>query len=142
MTQKKPTTRSALARELISQGKLSPKAIAKRTGLSQQTIYTLKWKMANKQGLGAIKPTTPPVAQGTGIASSVPRAAIPLEFEIIDRPKAKKKSNNRRQGQLKRWAREREERMVMVYTPPPTLWQRIKAFFWSVSCGNDPRKEG
>ena len=127
MTQKKPTTRSALARELISQGKLTPKAIAKRTGLSSQTIYTIKWKMANKQGLGAIKPNTPAVGKGTGIAASVPRAAIPLEFEIIDRPK--KKSNNRRNAQLKRWAREREERMVMVYTPPPTLWQRIKAFF-------------
>ena len=138
MTQKKPTTRSALARELISQGKLSPKAIAKRTGLSQQTIYTLKWKMANKQGLGAIKPTTPPVAQGTGI-TSVPRAAIPLEFEIIDRPKAKKKSNNRRNAQLKRWAREREARgavlrhgflnAIVTLQPKPTLWQRIKGFF-------------
>lgn len=146
MTQKKPTTRSALARELISQGKLSPKAIAKRTGLSQQTIYTLKWKMANKQGLGAIKPTTPPVAQGTGI-TSVPRAAIPLEFEIIDRPKAKKQSNNRRNAQLKRWAREREERQHQALmnaanqyprenygnflkdVQQPSLWQRIKGFF-------------
>lgn len=128
MMNKKLNSRSALARELLAAGKLTPKAIAKRTGLTQQTIYTIKWKMANKQGLGAIKPQTPTAGAGTGI-TSVPRAAVPLEFEIIDRPKAKKKSNNRRQGQLKRWAREREERMVMVYTPPPTLWQRIKGFF-------------
>ena len=125
----KTRSRSALARELIKEGKLSAHAIAKRTGLSVKTIYSTRWRMANKQGLGAIKPQTPTAGAGTGIASSVPRAAIPLEFEIIDRPKAKKKSNNRRQGQLKRWAREREERMVMVYTPPPTLWQRIKGFF-------------
>ena len=140
---KKVTSRSALARELIKQG-VSVKDIARRTGLSKQTIYTVKWKMANKQGLGAIKPTTPTVAQGTGIAASVPRAAIPLEFEIIDRPK--KKSNNRRNAQLKRWARERAERerrdlmnavmplgfagSIMELTPPkPTMWQRIKGFF-------------
>ena len=127
MAKRKTVSRSALARELIEAGKLSANAIAKRTGLSPQTIYTLRWKMANKQGLGAIKPQAPAVGKGTGIASSVPRAKIPLEFEIIDRPK--KKSNNRRNAQLKRWAREREERMVMVYTPPPTLWQRIKGFF-------------
>lgn len=141
---KKISSRSALARELISQGKLTPKAIAKRTGLSSQTIYTLKWKLANKQGLGAIKPKPTPVAQGTGIAASAPRAAVPLEFEIIDRPK--KKSNNRRNAQLKRWARERAERQMQdqvnsfplanlgrfyeVQAPTqPSLWQRIKGFF-------------
>lgn len=139
---KKVTSRSALARELIKQG-VPVKDIVRRTGLSKQTIYTVKWKMANKQGLGAIKPTTPPVAQGTGITYPIPRAAIPLEFEIIDRPK--KKSNNRRNAQLKRWARERAERerrdlmdavmplgfagSIMELTPPkPSLWQRFKAF--------------
>lgn len=144
MVQKKVNSRSALARELIKEGKLSPKAIAKRTGLTSQTIYTLKWKVANKQGLGAIKPQTPPAGAGTGI-TSVPRAKIPLEFEIIDRPKAKKKSNNRRQGQLNRWAREREEREMRdmmnanayilkdyirePIPPKQTMWQRIKGFF-------------
>ena len=153
MAQKKVSSKSALARELIKEGKLSPKAIAKRTGLSSQTIYTLKWKMANKQGLGAIKPQTSTVGKGTGITSSAPRAAIPLEFEIIDRPK--KKSNNRRNAQLKRWAREREARqntmpiqvgmevggLTLTKTgdkyrwqrtdslPKPTLWQKIKGFF-------------
>ena len=138
----KTRSRSALARELIKEGKLSAHAIAKRTGLSVKTIYSTRWKMAQKQGLGAIKPQTPPVGAGTGIASSAPRAAIPLEFEIIDRPK--KKSNNRRNAQLKRWARERAERehqnlmnavsfagsiMEITPSPPPSLWQRIKGFF-------------
>lgn len=140
----KTRSRSALARELIKEGKLSAHAIAKRTGLSVKTIYSTRWKMAQKQGLGAIKPQTPPVGAGTGIASSAPRAAIPLEFEIIDRPK--KKSNNRRNAQLKRWARERAERQMQdqlnsfpranlgrfyeVQAPTqPSLWQRIKGFF-------------
>ena len=138
----KTRSRSALARELIKEGKLSAHAIAKRTGLSVKTIYSTRWKMAQKQGLGAIKPQTPPVGAGTGIASSAHRAATPLEFEIIDRPK--KKSNNRRNAQLKRWAREREERQrqeikklhdtyghtIKVFPPPkPSLWQRIKGFF-------------
>jgi len=144
--QYKTTSRSAMARELIKEGKLSPMQIAKRTGLSKQTIYTLKWKIANNQGLGAIKPQTSTVAQGTGITA--PRTAIPLEFDLIERPK--KKSNNRRNAQLKRWARERAERerrdlmnrnaqtpiklppgsIIMQYTPPqPSLWQRIKSFF-------------
>jgi hypothetical protein len=136
MAKRKTVSRSALARELIEAGKLTANAIAKRTGLSPQTIYTLKWKMANKKGLGAIKPQTPPVGKGTGIASSVPRAKIPLEFEIIDRPK--KKSNNRRQGQLKRWERERHLKEIakldniygrtVLVPATPTLWQRIKAF--------------
>lgn len=145
MVNKKPTTRSALARELIMQGKLTPKAIAKRTGLSQQTIYTIKWNMAKKQGLGAIKPKVAPVAQGTGI-TSVPREfATPIKREP-------KQANNRRNAQLKRWAREREERakrqmqaqltdaanmypkpgqFIGFYgrTPKPSLWQRIKGFF-------------
>lgn len=143
---KKEISKSSRARELIKQGDLTAKQIARRVGLNISTIYTIKWKMDNKQGLGAIKPKTPAVGKGTGIA-----AAIPLEFEIIDRPK--KKSNNRRQGQLKRWERERElreerERMeakgfelartyiktktpyqVTEVTPPPTLWQKIKSFF-------------
>jgi len=139
----KRISRSALARELLTQGKLTTAQIAKRTGLSKQTIYTVRWKMANKQGLGAIKPTTPAVGKGTGIAT-----AIPLEFEIIDRPK--KKSNNRRNAQLKRWARERQAREareamegklrglgrpapvsygVFYQQPKPSLWQRIKGFF-------------
>lgn len=143
MTKRKTISRSALARELLDAGKLTAAAIAKRTGLSPQTIYTIKWKMANKSGLGAIKPKAAPVGKGTGI-TSVPRAKIPLEFEIIDRPK--KKSNNRRQGQLKRWEREREERQrqdlmnaaqtpyrihgrIREVPPPPSLWQRIKGFF-------------
>ena len=141
----KRISRSALARELIKQG-VKPTDVARRTGLSKQTIYTIKWKMANKQGLGAIKPNTPAVGQGTGIAAS----AIPLEFEIIDRPK---KSNNRRKGQLKRWARERQAREAReamegklrslgrpapvnyghfyqdVKITRPSLWQRVKAFF-------------
>lgn len=144
MSKRKTVSRSELARELIKAGKLSPAEIAKRTGLSSQTIYTLKWKVAKKQGLGAIKPKTTPVGKGTGIAASVPRAAVPLEFEIIDRPKAKKQSNNRRNAQLKRWARERAERerrdflnqnplrtaMKITYaSPQPSLWQRIKGFF-------------
>ena len=120
------SSKSSKARALLAQG-IPNKEVARRTGLSVSTIYTIRWRQAKKQGLGAIKPQTPAVGNGTGIASSVPRAKIPLEFEIIDRPK--KKSNNRRNAQLKRWAREREERMVMVYTPPPTLWQRIKGFF-------------
>ena len=143
MEQKKVTSRSALARELLAKGTMSPKAIAKRTGLTQHTIYTIKWNMAKKQGLGAIKPSTPDVGKGTGI-TSVPRAAVPLEFEIIDRPKAKKQSNNRRNAQLKRWARERAERerrdflnqnpyripgRIREVPPPPSLWQRIKGFF-------------
>ena len=142
----KTRSRSALARELIKEGKLSAHAIAKRTGLSVKTIYSTRWKMAQKQGLGAIKPQTPPVGAGTGIASSAHRAAIPPEFATtIDR--TKKKSNNRRNAQLKRWARERAERerrdlmnavmplgfagSIMELTPPPkpTMWQRIKGFF-------------
>jgi len=136
----KTRSRSALARELIKEGKLSAHAIAKRTGLSVKTIYSTRWKMAQKQGLGAIKPQTPPVGAGTGIASSAPRAAIPLEFEIIDRPEDKKvikASNNRRKAQLKRWAREREQReqrviddIIITLTPKrQTVWQRIKGFF-------------
>ena len=143
-------SKSSKARALLAQG-ISNKEVARRTGLSITTIYTIKWKQAKKQGLGAIKPTTPAVGKGTGIAS-VPRAAVPLEFEIIDRPKAKKQSNNRRNAQLKRWAREREERakrqmqvqltdaanmypkpgqFIGFYgrTPKPSLWQRIKGFF-------------
>ena len=124
----KTTSRSALARELLTKG-FPPKAVAKRTGLSIQTIYTVKWKMANKQGLGAIKPQTPAVGQRTGIAS------VPPEFATtIDR--TKKKSNNRRNAQLKRWARERAERerntmteIIATLQPKPTLWQKIKAFF-------------
>lgn len=142
----KTTSRSALARELLTQG-FAPKTVAKRTGLSIQTIYTVKWKMANKQGLGAIKPQTPAVGKGTGITSSA-RAPIPLEFDLIERP-AKKKSNARRNAQLKRWAREREEKKrqaikdmyalnaydPMEYPIPArqpkqlTMWQRIKGFF-------------
>jgi transcriptional regulator with XRE-family HTH domain len=133
---KKELSKSARARELIKQGDLTAKQIARRVGLNVSTIYTIKWKLDNKQGLGAIKPQTPPVGQGTGIAASVPRAPIPLEFEIIDRPK--KKSNNRRNAQLKRWARERHLKEIaqldniygrtVLVTSPPTLWQRIKAF--------------
>ena len=126
-------SKSNKARALIEQG-LSNKEIARRTGLSINTIYTIKWKMDRKKGLGAIKPTTPPVGKGTGIATAIPKAAIPLEFEIIDRPK--KKSNNRRNAQLKRWARERAERERGLEIYPihrnhlkPSLWQRIKAFF-------------
>ena len=123
---KKVTSRSALARELIKQG-VPVKDIVRRTGLSKQTIYTVKWKMANKQGLGAIKPKVAPVAQGTGI-TSVPREfATPIKREP-------KQSNNRRNAQLKRWAREREQRVIddIIITLTPkrqTVWQRIKGFF-------------
>lgn len=133
-------SKSSKARLLLERGDISNKEIARRTGLNVSTIYTIKWKMDRKKGLGAIKPTTPPVGKGTGIATAIPKAAIPLEFEIIDRPK--KKSNARRNAQLKRWAREREERQrqeikklhdtyghTIKVSPPPTLWQRIKSFF-------------
>lgn len=133
-------SKSSKARLLLERGDISNKEIARRTGLNISTIYTIKWKMDRKKGLGAIKPTTPPVGKGTGIATAIPKAAIPLEFEIIDRPK--KKSNARRNAQLKRWARERAERehrdlmnavsfagSIMEITPPPSLWQRIKSFF-------------
>ena len=125
----KTRSRSALARELITEGKLSAQTIAKRTGLSIKTIYSTKWKMAQKQGLGAIKPQTPTPSK-TGIA------AIPPEFATtIDR--TKKKSNNRRNAQLKRWAREREQReqrviddIIITLAPKrQTVWQRIKGFF-------------
>ena len=125
----KTRSRSALARELLKEGKLSAHAIAKRTGLSVKTIYSTRWKMAQKQGLGAIKPQTPPQSK-TGIA------AIPPEFATtIDR--TKKKSNNRRNAQLKRWAREREQReqrviddIIITLAPKrQTVWQRIKGFF-------------
>ena len=129
---KKEISKSARARELVKQGDLTAKQIARRVGLNVSTIYTIKWKMDNKQGLGAIKPKTPAVGKGTGIA-----AAIPLEFEIIDRPK--KKSNNRRNAQLKRWERERHLKEIakldniygrtVLVTSPPTLWQKIKSFF-------------
>lgn len=133
------SSKSSKARALLAQG-IPNKEVARRTGLSVSTIYTIRWRQAKKQGLGAIKPQTPAVGNGTGIASSVPRAKIPLEFEIIDRPKAKKKSNNRRNAQLKRWARDREERAnrqqpihvpfrIREVPPPPSLWQRIKGFF-------------
>lgn len=122
----KTTSRSALARELLTQG-AKPKDVARRTGLSIQTVYTVRWKMANKQGLGAIKPATPK-AQKTGIA------AIPPEFDLIDRSARKKQANNRRNAQLARYARERQQREMrdIISTLQPkrqSIWQRIKGFF-------------
>lgn len=113
--------------------------------ISKSTVYNARWSINKKKGLASL-PKPEPVATGTGIAAS----AIPLEFEIIDRP-AKKQSNARRNAQLARRRRERLEReareamenkLINLYPrenfgnfypdvvrTKPTLWQRIKGFF-------------
>lgn len=132
------------AKNLVSKGYSNKYIFEHFPYLPKHTVYNARWMLNKEKGIASL-PKPEAVASGTGITSSAPRAVIPLEFEIIDRPKEKKvvkASNNRRKAQLKRWAREREQReqqareAIHIYglslrkdPAPPTLWQKIKSFF-------------
>lgn len=144
----KRISRAQRARNLINKGYSNKYIFEHFPNIPKQTVYYARCMLNKKKGLASL-PKPAPVASGTGITSS----AIPLEFEIIDRPedkKAVKASNNRRNAQLKRWERERAERdrqnltnaaqfpypwmtlkeLAQISPPPkPTLWQKIKSFF-------------
>lgn len=132
------------AKNLVKQGYSNKYIFENYPKISRQTVYNARWMLNKEKGLASL-PKPEPVASGTGITSS----AIPLEFEIIDRPENKKSvkaSNNRRKAQLKRWARERQLKdaaslastpsgfiarglSIREVPPSPTLWQKIKSFF-------------
>lgn len=140
----KRVSKAQRAKNLIAKGYSNKYIFEHFPYIPKQAVYTARWLANKEKGLASL-PKPEPVASGTGITSSVPRAVIPLEFEIIDRPEDKKvvkASNNRRNAQLKRWAREREQREQQareaIHTyglslrkdpAPPTLWQKIKSFF-------------
>lgn len=133
------------AKNLVNKGYSNKYIFEHFPNLPKHTVYNARWMLNKEKGLASL-PKPDPVATGTGITS-----AAPLTFEIIDHPNDKrvvKASNKRRNAQLKRWAREREEKRrqdlkdmyaLNAYSPmeypiparltKPTLWQKIKAFF-------------
>lgn len=133
----KRISRAQRAKNLINKGYSNKYIFEHFPYIPKATVYYARSCINKKKGIASL-PTPAPVASGTGITSS----AIPLEFEIIDRPedkKAVKASNNRRNAQLKRWERERHLKEIaqldniygrtVLVTPPLTLWQKIKSFF-------------
>ena len=143
----KRISKAQRAKNLVAKGYSNKYIFEHFPYVPKQAVYTARW-LANKEKGIATLPKPEAVGQGTGIASSA--SAIPLQFEIIDRP-AKKQSNARRNAQLARRRRERLEReregmlnaaeqvwqekwqippgSICVTQPKPTLWQKIKSFF-------------
>ena len=149
----KRISRAQRARNLINKGYSNKYIFEHFPYIPKQTVYSERWKINKQKGLASL-PKPEAVATGTGITSSAPRAVVPLEFEIIDRPNDKrtvKASNNRRNAQLARHARERQEREMrenaainklllqhharQVASPKPTLWQKIKGLLVALYAG-------
>ena len=110
----KTVKQNQIIRNMVEKGYTNTQ-IVNALGVSRQAVHSARYHVNRKRGIAGLPlvRNADAKAKNTGIASvskPVGRPSyIPPEFDLIDRTE-KKKANNRRKGQLKRWARERQDR--------------------------------
>lgn len=84
---RKKSSRAVKVRRMINENIYSVAEIARKAGVSRQTVYTTRYRMRKEQGLGAISNEVPAPTIGFGPAPiKAERAVIPMQSTGIKQP--------------------------------------------------------